>query len=63
MVDDQAHVEAVEAVEAVVAASFQEEARRALWLLQLGLPLDLHQDSNLQLLPNRAVECLVGEVA
>ena len=59
VVDDQARVEVVEAAEAVVEAFSQEEARRALQLLQPGLPLDLH----LQLLPNRVVECLVGEVA
>ena len=64
VVDDQAHAEEVEGeAEVVVVAFSQEEVRRVLRLLQLGLHLDLHQDNNplLQLLPNRVVECLVGE--
>ena len=62
--DDQAHAEVVEEeAEVVVVAFSQEEVRRVLRLLQLGLHLDLHQDNNLllQLLPNRVVVCLVEE--
>ena len=64
VVDDQAHAEVVEEeAEVVVVAFSQEEVRRVLRLLQLGLHLDLHQDNNLllQLLPNRVVVCLVEE--
>ena len=64
VVDDQAHAEVVEEeAEVVVVAFSEEEVRRVLRLLQLGLHLDLHQDNNLllQLLPNRVVVCLVEE--